>query len=289
MILSRSPRNLGLLGHLNKALPLCKGDLIVLASGDDISLAWRTALLVELWEYFDRVPDCLVSDYEPIGPNGEPVDFPRALLSRGLKASERIIHLPNPSIYINKHHPHIPGATMAITRRLMDFFGPFPQENGYEDLILGLRSMLLGGVAFLNEALVKYRRHDRNMFFTPLSSMIHDENTLKIFRTSYARRMKDLSNSYNAMVSDIQNAFEKGAVEKAMASRWIRSAKRQALIYRLRGEYQMSFLLDRWLIFIKLALLGAPFWVLKGFCKFLIPDQILLNWLQICTKRRGRI
>ncbi len=139
----------------------------------------------------------------------------------------------------------------------------------------------------MNEALVKYRRHGRNLFFACLTEMVNDKNTLEIFRALYAQTMKSISDSYIIMESDIRSAFEKSALDKTMASRLLKSAKRQASIYRLRGDYQKSLLVKRWLIFIKLALLGTPFWVLKEFCKFLIPDSILLNWLQISTKGRG--
>ena len=48
VVLNKNKSNLGLAGNLNCCLELARGDLIVIAAGDDVSCPDRTAKLVAL-------------------------------------------------------------------------------------------------------------------------------------------------------------------------------------------------------------------------------------------------
>src|ERR1017187_4006697 len=50
IILNRNPKNLGIGAHVNRGMELAKGEWIVVAAGDDISLPERTARLAEKWK-----------------------------------------------------------------------------------------------------------------------------------------------------------------------------------------------------------------------------------------------
>lgn len=49
VVLNRNASNLGIADHINTILSLCKGDLIVMAAGDDISYSERVAVLIDTW------------------------------------------------------------------------------------------------------------------------------------------------------------------------------------------------------------------------------------------------
>ncbi len=49
IVLNRNPSNLGPATHVNRIVKLAQGELIVAASGDDVSLPDRTARIFEAW------------------------------------------------------------------------------------------------------------------------------------------------------------------------------------------------------------------------------------------------
>src|SRR5688572_21544439 len=54
--LNRNAKNLGIGGNVNRATELCRGELILLADGDDVSLPNRTEVTYQAWEQFERKP-----------------------------------------------------------------------------------------------------------------------------------------------------------------------------------------------------------------------------------------
>jgi glycosyltransferase involved in cell wall biosynthesis len=47
--LNRNPRNVGLASHVNRMLEMSRGELLVMAAGDDVSVPERTEVLVQHW------------------------------------------------------------------------------------------------------------------------------------------------------------------------------------------------------------------------------------------------
>ncbi len=45
--LNRNPHNLGLIGHVNALFEMARGEIVVLAAGDDVSLPERVVRIVE--------------------------------------------------------------------------------------------------------------------------------------------------------------------------------------------------------------------------------------------------
>lgn len=145
VVLVRRPRNLGLIGHVNQLLDLANAQIMVIAAGDDISLPSRVERTVDL---FRKEPaallvhsDALTIDAEgrqgPIvrAPIGEQTD-PAALATAG-------------AIYV--------GATAAVHRDLILKFGHITEARAFEDLVMGFRAALLGGLRYLPEPLLQYR------------------------------------------------------------------------------------------------------------------------------------
>lgn len=146
IILNRNPKNLGLIGNLDKAHELCSGDVIIAAAGDDISHPQRSQRILETFVTQDPLLVCSYANVIDQYGDAVPGNFKTALYYRDnwdLKRAAR-----SKSLYI--------GATGAWRRSLYTDHGPIDPAS-YEDLVLGFRAALLNRVATIREELVQYR------------------------------------------------------------------------------------------------------------------------------------
>lgn len=146
VILNRNKSNLGITAHLNACFRICSGDLVIAASGDDVSLSGRAQRIIETYEK-DR-PHLIHSRVDSAALNGGVSDprFDRIGLLR-LSGIEQIA--TSMSLYI--------GATAAWDRALFTKYGNLPERDCYEDLVLGFRAALEGRLSFIDAELVRYR------------------------------------------------------------------------------------------------------------------------------------
>jgi hypothetical protein len=143
VILNRNPHNAGIVGHVNRAMELTHGELIVVAAGDDISFPDRVTETFNLWRDNDRRPDMLYFNYEPIGEHPYPYDVEPAKHSLEYQ--------------LQKGGARLKGATAAWTKRLFDLFGPIPPGINAEDKIIPFRAALSGGIVCRDIPVIKYR------------------------------------------------------------------------------------------------------------------------------------
>lgn len=154
IILNRNPENLGICGHVNRAVGLSRGDLIILAAADDISLPERTLALYQHWQGQGGRADSVFSDAFLIDEEGCRTGrlFEKAAASFAGSVEEAV----------QRGGVGVPGCTHMFTRRSFDNFGPIDPKVIAEDMVLPFRSLLGGGVAFVGLPLVNYRVHGRN-------------------------------------------------------------------------------------------------------------------------------
>lgn len=146
VLLNRNARNMGITAHLNACFRMVSGDLIIAASGDDISVPGRVRKIIEVYER-DK-PLLIHSRADSATLNGGRPD--RRFQRIGLLQTPRIEDVARSmSLYI--------GATAAWDRDIMRHFGDLPDRDCYEDLIFGFRAALEGRVSFIDEELVQYR------------------------------------------------------------------------------------------------------------------------------------
>lgn len=146
VLLIRNEANLGIGAHVTKVANLARGELIVAAAGDDVSLPGRTRAMTALWEAHDRKPDLLCCDALLIGLRNEPLGEHQAIPGIGLDALE-----------FARTGQVVLGAIATWTRRLWQAHPSLPDGCVSEDQVLGLRGAMLGGIARHPEALVRYR------------------------------------------------------------------------------------------------------------------------------------
>lgn len=188
VIANRTPRNAGTLAHVENLYRQSRGELLVLAAGDDISYPHRVSRLVDHWRRTGA--DALCSKYDVIDDEG--------------KLIERDYVFPTDRFEFRDYFPEqevvaIHGASSAYARRFLDTV-EFPlRPILFEDTFFTLTIHRRGGrVHFIDEALVKYRRHGASS--TNADYRLSDEETVRT-REIAAQRIA-------ASVADVLITFE---------------------------------------------------------------------------------
>ena len=150
--LNRNPRNLGLIGHLNRVMTLVSGDFVVQNAGDDVSAPGPGGAARR------RLGRRRPGAGRAFG--GAPARRRRRRGADGAALGRRWPGSP-PAEVIADSRPgrrrHLIGASMGWDRRLWDAFGPLPETALIEDRPIAFRAALEGRIAWLDAALVDYR------------------------------------------------------------------------------------------------------------------------------------
>jgi glycosyltransferase involved in cell wall biosynthesis len=152
----KSSRNLGIGSHVSEVLAASTGDFVVFAAGDDISAPERVSRLVATWLALDRKADCIFSNVRTIDEHG-------VLLGQWCKTSDPQ-HAKSLEEALERQSCWVYGCSAAYARSLYDTFGPIEADVVHEDMVLPFRALLGGGIAYVPECLVDYRRHGNNVF-----------------------------------------------------------------------------------------------------------------------------
>jgi glycosyltransferase involved in cell wall biosynthesis len=148
VVLNRNPRNLGIGAHISHLVAMSRGELIVIAAGDDVSLPQRCERVAAAWLASNRRLDLIASALEDIDADGRVHD--RITPSDLATYRDATDWVARP--------PFVVGAAQACTRRLFDRFGPLLPGVVAEDLIMVFRAIVSGGAMTVPEPLVRYRR-----------------------------------------------------------------------------------------------------------------------------------
>ena len=153
IILNRNTRNIGIGAHINRIMELSRGDLIVGAASDDISLPERTSEIYQAWLDSGEKAFSLDSAYEIIDESGS------SLGGSLLRDPSR----EQPLLLFSKTLTNlVSGCSHAWHRKVFDVFGPLPDITS-EDIAIPPRSVLLGGIFHVAKPLLKYRIHENNV------------------------------------------------------------------------------------------------------------------------------
>jgi len=155
IILNRNDRNLGVCAHVNKVFDLARGQLIVVAAGDDVSFPNRTRRVVDVWKKTGA--SAIYCESNLIDDNGEITGYWK--LPEG-KAAPRRLNCVDRTVSVGFY-----GAGAAYDKNIFIRFGMLPVGPRNEDYNLSMRAALVGGVSYINEPLINYRSHGGNLSF----------------------------------------------------------------------------------------------------------------------------
>ena len=144
----KNENNMGIGQHINKIFSEARGDIVILAAGDDICADIRVSVIVDKWVEGDCKADCIFSDAAAIDEYNNVVG--ECNYNFDAKRSVEDVARYGVTVF---------GATAAWSKRLYQYNGPIPKEVVSEDSILALRAFLLGGIVHIPEKLVYYRRN----------------------------------------------------------------------------------------------------------------------------------
>jgi glycosyltransferase involved in cell wall biosynthesis len=155
IILNRNAENEGTGGHINRAMEKANGELIVVAAGDDISMPDRVVGIYKAYEASHRKAKSIYSNTIEIDEVGRVLDVPAFKLDNNRTF--------NSNDLINED-AILTGSSHAWSREVFDVFGPLLPPVVCEDIVIPFRSSLLGEIVFVDEPLVKHRRHPGNIW-----------------------------------------------------------------------------------------------------------------------------
>ena len=149
VILNRNPRNLGIAGHTRRIWELASGRLISGCAGDDIAEPDKVARLAGAWAAGDGRITAVHSRVTKIDAEGREIG--------GHAPLQSVIDDPSP-LNLARSRINPIGATALYDReRLAARFGPLSEHALIEDGPLFFRAALLGEIAYVDAALVRYR------------------------------------------------------------------------------------------------------------------------------------
>ncbi len=155
IVLNQNEKNMGMGGHLNNVMELANGEVIVVAAGDDISLPNRVARIQEVYEQSNGRAKSIFSNNIEIDEYGRVLDVPV-----WIPAKDKTYHTNE----LVNEDTILSGCSHAWSREVFDLFGPLLTPVVCEDMVIPFRSSLLGEIIYIDESLVKHRRHCNNIW-----------------------------------------------------------------------------------------------------------------------------
>ncbi|OJI04674.1 hypothetical protein AOC28_06945 [Polynucleobacter sp. MWH-Adler-W8] len=167
IIIRQSKFNLGVIRHVEEVVALSKGDFIVTAAGDDISKPNRTTRLVNRWVQ-DKKQCVVFSNANVIDAQGSEHGF---FYDYEIPDKTLLEYLKGQKIFVG-------GFGQGFTPSLFRDFNKITAKTFQEDAVIAFRAILKGGIYYIDEPLLFYRRHSSNAYST--SSYI---SCLRLFRS----------------------------------------------------------------------------------------------------------
>ncbi len=137
--------------NFENAIKHSTGDIIILSDQDDI---WKYNKVDVIKKYLNNY-DCVLHNAELVNQFEEGLNKNLFELNKSKKGIIRNI-IKNSYV----------GCCMAFKKEILKKALPFPRNLPMHDSWLGLISEIYGKVIFLEESLIQYRRHDKNLSST---------------------------------------------------------------------------------------------------------------------------
>ena len=150
--LHRNDRNMGVVRTFELALSLARGDIVFLSDQDDV---WLPGKVVKVLDVFASNPSVtmIASDAVVIDEQGRTLN--ESFFSTRGRFTGGFIH----NFIKNKYL----GCTLSFRRSMLRKFLPIPPDVPMHDIWFGLLNAIYGKTYFIDEPLIAYRRHRRNV------------------------------------------------------------------------------------------------------------------------------
>lgn len=235
IVLNRSPLNIGVAGQWNQIMALSRGEFVISAGGDDISLPNRTEIIWKAWEDSSRKSLVIQSASLDIDKNGNPLsdDVLRTASQCNDSGWPKEYSILN---YIKTLMPGTVGCAFAFSPLIFSTFGPLSEKLVHEDDVITLRALCLGSIAYIPIPLVKRRFHTHNSYSRcsviagTWNEVSKQEDLMKID----AEKRKDM---YSAFLEDIYKAKNLGFIDDELWLNAHQECKRQFRIFSHQADF----------------------------------------------------
>jgi glycosyltransferase involved in cell wall biosynthesis len=150
VVLLQNELNIGPIATFERAIGASKGRHIFLSDQDDI---WQSNKVKRTLQVFAST-NCLL-----VVSDARVVDAERRVLNESLFS----LRQSGPGFWRNLYKNGFVGCCMAIRSDAKEIFLPFPTPISMYDQWIGLCTTVAGRVHFIDDALIDYRRHRRNV------------------------------------------------------------------------------------------------------------------------------
>ena len=202
IIINRNEKNLGIAENVNKVLyTIAKGEFLVLAAGDDVSLPNRTSVGVNFMLEHKEVSS---------------VSFASKLVDKKLNPLQenpiKTLNVGNNTILTMEDYTLncfsfllFSGDSRMLRRIVVDSFPPLKYVKA-EDIYLFVRSLYVGSIAYIRQSLVLYRQHDNSVMNKARNRSIDDiEKAIEAF---------EKGGCSNQLIADMEYAIENGYISE---------------------------------------------------------------------------
>jgi glycosyltransferase involved in cell wall biosynthesis len=282
--LNRNPVRRSIGGHFNTVVGMANGELIIIQAADDISLPQRTLISWEAWEKSERRATSLHTDFIQIDIDGREID-PIFRIEEKYEPGQLVAQLVDPTTYVKTQKPILFGCTHAFSKSLFNTFGNLPDNITHEDDVIGFRSVLVNGLFYINERLVKYRLHDTNIFLQK-NQNDSDIKAMEQSEQRFRRNIRNRETMYAAFLLDLKTAKNKGLIEEQVFESTYKEVESFRINHHLLGKYIDSGFFRRFYLFHQLKQSSHGDFYSNFLITRLLPKSILFP-LRLLKHRSG--
>jgi glycosyltransferase involved in cell wall biosynthesis len=145
-------RNLGVFASFEKAMRVAYGNILFLSDQDDL---WLPGKVDKIIEVFSLNPDItlVATDAQIIDKSG--VVVADSFFAQRGRFAAGVLH----NLLKNKYL----GCTLAFRSSMLPYFLPIPKDVPMHDMWFGLVNDIYGKTHFIDQSLIAYRRHGKNL------------------------------------------------------------------------------------------------------------------------------
>lgn len=250
VVLNQNVPNRRIGGHINRLFELARGELVLLAAGDDLSLPDRVRRNFECWDKFGRQALCLYSAYHV--RDGQMRPMPRTGMEFNYSAPGAIVNevLTAPEFF-TPAKPRIFGCAAAYSPRLFTVFGGLSATVVHEDDVLAFRAALLGPLVRIEEPLVEYRLHGSNAFGS-YDKRAESIQELEQDDVRTRREFKSRVLMYEDFIADLKRARELGLIGAADCETALEICAARKALEQGQSEFHQSGLARKCRLLVQL-------------------------------------
>lgn len=233
---NRNDKNQGIGRHVSNLMESAKGELIVLAAGDDVSSLDRVEVLVKEWRQ-GGFPAGIGSAVTMIDATGVETGYREGFCSAGGVDTGEGGKSASLDAFLRNSGFGLLGCSAAWSREILEVFGRLPDDVMNEDAALSLRALMMGGLLSISPSLVKYRVHGGNLWTTGERGRFQTVSERRVHEEGLVRKAGYRAALCRLGLADFQIALDKGLVTQQQFDAHTKS---------LRSTYQKIRITEEW-------------------------------------------